>query len=76
VRLGALSAPDGNLAPPGQIGWSGQNWYERPSGHTPTIHIIERPSESYDAYHERKKREEDKPRVPFGFARVLVEDQA
>jgi hypothetical protein len=40
----------------------------------PTIAVIERPAESYDAYHQRKKREEEhgEPRkVAFGFARVL-----
>jgi hypothetical protein len=43
----------------------------------PTINVIERPAESYDAYHERKKKEErdgEPKRVPFGFGRVLEED--
>jgi hypothetical protein len=48
-----------------------QRWRDVP---VPTIQVIERPAESYDAYHERKKREErdGEPRkVPFGFGRVL-----
>ena len=63
-----------NLAPPGQIGWSGQNWYETPSVYVRTMSIIEAPADSYDAYHERKKREEGRKRVPFGFARALEDD--
>lgn len=43
------------------------------SVHQPTIHVIERAEESYNEYHERKKREESKKRVPFGFARALEE---
>lgn len=49
----------------------------RPCYSPPTISVIERPSESYDDYHKRKKKEErdGKPkRVPFGFARVLEEE--
>jgi hypothetical protein len=37
----------------------------------PTIAVIERPAESYDQHHERKKREEGAPRRSFGFGRVL-----
>jgi hypothetical protein len=53
------------------IHWSGQNWYLRPEGWAPTISVIEAPQESYDAYHERMKREESGKKVPFGFAREL-----
>lgn len=37
----------------------------------PTIAVIELPVESYDAFHERKKREEGAPRRSFGFGRIL-----
>jgi hypothetical protein len=59
------------LAPRNQPGWSGQNWYETAGRPGATIYVIERPSESYDAYHERKTREKGRRRVPFGFARAL-----
>jgi hypothetical protein len=39
----------------------------------PTISVIEAEKESYSEYHERKKREEGRKRVPFGFGRVLEE---
>lgn len=60
----------------GMVEWSGQNWYWRSGVGHPTIAVIERPSESYDAHHERKKREEGAPRVPFGFARALPQEEA
>lgn len=63
------------LAPPGMPSWSGWNWYVRDGGgYRPTISVIDRPAESYDAYHERRKREEGARRVPFGFARALLEE--
>lgn len=42
----------------------------------PTISVIEKPAETYEQYHQRKKREEndgEPKKVPFGFARALVE---
>lgn len=60
-----------NLAPRNQPGWSGQNWYETSGLKVPTIAVIEPASESYDDYHERKKREQDAERLPFGFSRAL-----
>lgn len=60
-----------NLAPPGQPGWSGQNWYETSGRAHATIAVIERPAPSYDQYAERKAREAKAKRVPFGFARAL-----
>lgn len=56
------------------IQWSGQNWYQRANGYTQSINVIEKPSESYDAYHERKKRTENARTVPFGFARALKDE--
>lgn len=56
------------------ITWSGQNWYCRPSGAPTTIAVIDREKESYEEYHQRKKREEAGRVVPFGFARELEED--
>lgn len=52
------------------IEWSGVNWYYRRQDQ-PTIYVIERPSESYDDYHERMKREDGREKVPFGFARAV-----
>lgn len=57
------------------IQWSGQNWYEWSGLTAPTIAIIEPSRESYDEYYERRKREEDVPKVPFGFARAAVDDE-
>ncbi len=57
------------------ITWSGQNWWERPAYHRPTIAVIEPPSESYDAYADRREREKGARRVPFGFSRALVDDE-
>jgi general stress protein 26 len=54
---------------------SGDNWWFRSGQTAPTISVIEKPSESYDAYHERKKREENRRRVSFGFSRVLDEQK-
>lgn len=58
------------------ITWQGQNWFMESGGWSPpSIHVIERPAESYDAYHDRKKAEDDGARkVRVGFARVLDED--
>lgn len=40
----------------------------------PTISVIERTSESYDEYADRRAREKDAVRVPFGFGRVLDQE--
>lgn len=53
------------------IEYSGQNWHLRDAGYRPTISVIEPPAESYDEYAERKLRERNAVRVPFGFSRVL-----
>jgi hypothetical protein len=54
--------------------WSGDEWRWRlTSGGLPhhTISVIEKPSESYEGYHQRKVKEEGAEREPFGFARAL-----
>lgn len=51
------------------IEWSGQNWYSHLYGYsTPSIQVIERPSASYEEYADRREREKNAKRVPFGFA--------
>jgi hypothetical protein len=55
---------------------SGDNWWLTSGLLAPTITVIEQPVESYDSYHERKKREESGRRVPFGFARALHDEHA
>jgi hypothetical protein len=46
------------------------------SVYQPTIQVIERADESYDEYHERKKKEESGARkVPFGFLRALSDEE-
>lgn len=54
---------------------SGENWELWWSGRVaPTIYVIEPVNQSYDDYHERKKKEEAGARkVPFGFSRALDE---
>lgn len=61
------------------IQWSGQNWYRKSGQNAASIYVIEKPAETYDQYHERKKREEEqeKPRrVPFGFSLPAEEKDA
>lgn len=55
---------------------SGENWYLRPTGHWPTISVIERGQESYDEYADRRERERTARRVPFGFGRALADDES
>lgn len=49
-------------------------WLVAPSDRA-TISVIDKPSESYSEYYERKKREEGARRVPFGFSRALIDEE-
>lgn len=67
---------EASLAPPGQVGWSGQNWYRTSRLSAPTIQVLEPKSPSYDEYAERKARAGERVKVPFGFSlerELLVE---
>lgn len=57
------------------IRWSGQPWHLKSGLVAPTIAVIERNAESYAEYHERRKAEESKRSVPFGFARALIDEE-
>lgn len=46
-------------------------WYMHAPPSWPTISVIEPKSETYEAFADRREREKDAPRVPFGFARAL-----
>lgn len=54
---------------------SGENWYQDAAyTHHRTIDVIERPEEGYEEYADRREREKGARRVPFGFARALVDE--
>lgn len=59
--------------------WNGDSWRWHVEYHPPplrtTIAVIEPPSPSYDEYAERKARQKDAKRVPWGFARALLDDE-